>query len=105
MDCIVEEIAYCCPQSRHTIVKALRSQIPEVDIEWICFENDLEGANWNVQHRDDSGKQDIQGHIDINRKYHRVYTYPHGATIRPIMRVNQSRLFADPHGKRDVEGG
>ena len=89
MDCVVEEIAYCCAHSRETIVKILRSQVPGVEIEWICLENDLESANWNVTHRDEVEKQNIQGHIDINRKYHCLYTYPDGATIKPIIRINQ----------------
>lgn len=94
MDCIVEEIAYCCSHSRAAVVNVLRSQVPEVQIEWICFENDLAGANWNVEHRADAAKQDIQGHIDINGKYHCVYTYPQGAIIMSITRVNQSGAIA-----------
>lgn len=95
LDCIVEEIAYCCADYRDTIVRALRSRVQNLEIEWICLENDLEGANWNVEHRDDVGKEDVQGHIGINRKYHRVYTYPDGATIRPITRIDQGERTTD----------
>jgi len=94
MDCIVEEIAYCCSHSRDVVVSALCSQVPEVQVEWICFENDLASANWNVEHRADAAKQDIPGHVDINRKYHCVYTYPEGAKIVPITRVSESGAIA-----------
>ena len=48
-DCIVEEISFCHSGRRKWIVDFL-SQVPELQIEWKAFENDLESANWNVMH-------------------------------------------------------
>ena len=87
-DCIVEEIAYCHPDTRDGFVADLRSQVPDVEIEWICFENDLESANWNVMHRTNKG--DVEGHLAINREWHSVYRCPDGAKIIPITRIGKA---------------
>lgn len=62
-NCIVEEIAYCEPDRREKFVAYLCSEVPNVKIKWICFENDLESANWNIQHRRNKG--DVDGHLRI----------------------------------------
>lgn len=85
-NCIVEEIAYCHPHAREEILKHLHSQVPNVEIEWICFENNLESANWNVRHR--KNKDNPEGHYKINQHYHCLYQYPDGATVIQITRIN-----------------
>lgn len=84
-DCVVEEIAYCSSQFRERIELLLRAQVPDVAITWICLENDLESANWNVQHRTNKG--DVPGHLAINAYWHSRYSYPAGAPIIPITRI------------------
>lgn len=91
-DCIVEEIAYCYAPNRDRMETELRSQVPDVKIEWICFENDLENANWNVTHR--TNKRDVAGHLAINRDWHRVYTCPDGAKMIAITRIDQGKSTA-----------
>ena len=83
-DCIVEEFRYCFQGERDQIVQRL-SSIVGIEIEWFCLENDLESANWNVQHRDDA--RNIAEHIDLNCRISPVYEYPAGAKIIPITRV------------------
>jgi hypothetical protein len=84
-DCIVQEIGFCFAEEREVIDRALRHQLPGVGIEWICFENDLESANWNVCHRTNKGKPEL--HLEINERVHRQYTYPHGCTPLRIHRI------------------
>lgn len=91
-DCIVEEIAYCHAPNRDRIETELRSQVPDVEIEWICFENDLESANWNVTHR--TNKRDVAGHLAINRDCHRLYTCPDDAKMIAITRIDQGKSTA-----------
>lgn len=89
-NCIVEEIAYCLPSRREAIVATLCSLVPSVEIEWICFENDLESANWNVRHR--KHKRDaVQGHLHINQCYHGLYIYPGGTKVIPITRTDENK--------------
>jgi tagatose-1,6-bisphosphate aldolase len=66
--CIIEEIAYCLPSRREAIVSKLCAMVPDIEIEWVCFENSLESANWNVIHR--KNKEDVPGHLRINQCYH-----------------------------------
>lgn len=88
-NCVVEEIAYCLPSRREAIVTNLCSVLFDIEIEWICFENDLESANWNVRHR--KNKSDVQGHLHINQCYHGLYIYPGGAKIIPITRIDENK--------------
>ena len=83
-DCIVDEVRFCLPAYREQIVQSL-SQITDLEMHWICFENDLETANWNVIHR--TNKDDPEGHLDINLRLHPHYTYPVNAEIIPIQRI------------------
>lgn len=83
-DCIVDEVRFCLPTYREQILQSL-SQITSLDMRWICYENDLETANWNVIHRTDKG--DPEGHLDINLRLHPHYTYPANAEIVPIQRI------------------
>lgn len=92
--CIVEEIAYCLPSRREAIVSNLCSVASNVEIEWICFENDLESANWNVTHRKDENKSNVLGHLHINQCYHGLYIYPGGAKVIPIVRIDESKITA-----------
>lgn len=87
-NCIVEEIAYCHPRAREEIVMFLRSQVPGVEMEWVCFENDLQSANWNVTHR--RNKRDVQGHLAINQYWHSLYVCPDGAKVIPITRIDEN---------------
>ena len=83
-DCIVDEVRFCLPAYRQQILQSL-SQITSLDMRWVCYENDLETANWNVIHRTNKG--DPEGHLDINLRLHPHYTYPVNAEIVPIQRI------------------
>ena len=83
-DCIVDEVRFCLPAYREQILQSL-AQITSLDMRWICYENDLETANWNVIHRTNKG--DPEGHLDINLRLHPHYTYPANAEIVSIQRI------------------
>jgi len=83
-DCIVDEVRFCLPAYREQILQSL-SQITDLDMRWICYENDLETANWNVIHRTNKG--DPEGHLDLNLRLHPHYTYPANAEIVQIQRI------------------
>ena len=83
-DCIIDEVRFCLPAYRDQILQSL-SQITGLDTRWICYENDLETANWNVIHRTDKG--DPEGHLALNLRLHPHYTYPADAEIIPILKI------------------
>jgi hypothetical protein len=84
-DCVVEEISFCRPDNREFITRLLSQKVPDAQIEWICIENDLEAANWNVTHRTNKGEADR--HMEINGRVHQQYSYPDDCTLLPITRI------------------
>ena len=83
-DCIIEEMNFCSQDPRDEIIKYILENAPETKIKWVCFENDLESANWNVRLRPN---KPIDGHLKINEQLHRDYTYQSGVEIIPITRI------------------
>jgi hypothetical protein len=87
-DCGIEEIHYCIPSYREPFERRLRGDVPGVEIEWVCFANDLDSANWNITHRKNKG--DAEAHRDINGRLHVQYICPAGSPILPIHRISAS---------------
>ncbi|SRR6266851_10033102 len=77
-DCIVVEITLCREDVRQEFIPWLLRHVPEAQIKWICFRNDLEKANANAWRRPD---RDPAGHIAINHWVAQNYTYPPGAEV------------------------
>ncbi len=84
-DCIVEEMDFCFQPPRDVVKNYIIETVPDTFIKWICFENDLDSANWNVERRTNKGE--IKNHLRINRRLHKRYTYQAGAEIIPITRI------------------
>ncbi len=84
-DCIIEEMNFCFQDPRNEIIRYILNKASGTKIEWVCFENNLESANWNVRQRTNKG--DIDGHLKINEQLHRDYTYQPGVEIIPITRI------------------
>ena len=60
--------------------------IPNVEVKWIGFENDVDTANHNCMHRKNKG--DGPGHVRINNNWTRFpYTFPDGSERRRIYRL------------------
>lgn len=84
-NCVVSDISLCIEGVRRMVVSRLLVDVPGVEIEWVCMENDRVMADKNVEWRASRGqKTDVEGHLAINKGYSEVYTYPDGATIIPI---------------------
>jgi hypothetical protein len=75
-DCVVVEIAFCLAPDREAFLTWLKAEVPDVVVEWLCIENDLEKANKNCRAR--PGK-DAEEHIAINLKVSPNYKYPDNA--------------------------
>ncbi len=84
-DCIVEEMDFCFQNPRNEAIKYILENAPETEIKWVCFESDIESANWNVRLR--TNKNDIDNHLHINKQLNTLYTYQSGAEIVPITRI------------------
>lgn len=84
-NCVIEEIAYCTQEGRTQLTTIIEKEVKGVAIEWVCLENDLSSANWNVKKR--TNKNNIEGHLNINNHWHSLYTYPVGIKPIPITRI------------------
>jgi hypothetical protein len=89
-NCTVEEWEFRTAENRLVVINELKRCIPGVNIRWICFERDIESANWNVSVRPDAGKEDVLGHLQINDIMESTYTIPDGAEVRKIHRLPPS---------------
>ena len=85
IDCIIDEWKYSIPRFRDKILVDLVN-VPNLQVEWICFENDRANADWNVVHR--TNKADAEGHLRINEFLSDVYQYPAQAQILKITRID-----------------
>src|SRR5262249_53890118 len=84
VDCVVEEIHGCEARYRETLVRSAVSDIPDLVVEWVCFENDVESANWNVDRRP---IKDAGDHRQINESLTQVYSCPDHARTLKITRI------------------
>jgi hypothetical protein len=84
-DCIIDEWKYSIPRFRDKILADLIN-VPDLELEWICFENDHASADWNVRHRKNKG--DVEGHLRINEFLSDVYQWPEQAQILKITRID-----------------
>jgi hypothetical protein len=84
-DCIIDEWKYSIPRFRDKILADLVN-VPDLELEWICFENDNASADWNVRHRKNKG--DVEGHLRINEFLSDVYQWPEQAQILKITRID-----------------
>ena len=84
-DCIIDEWKYSIPRFREKILADLVN-VPNLELEWICFENDRASADWNVRHRKNKG--DVEGHLRINEFLSDVYQWPKQAQILKITRID-----------------
>ena len=85
IDFIIDEWKYSIPRFRDKILADL-VDVPNLQVEWICFENDRTSADWNVVHR--TNKADAEGHLRINEFLSDVYQYPAQAQILKITRID-----------------
>lgn len=78
-DAAVGDIGFCLAEKRNKIMDRLAS-VPNVNIRWLCIENDVEKANRNCRGRDDG--RDLQQLMRNNSALTVAYnSYPEGATI------------------------
>ena len=91
VDCIIDEWRYTIPLFRKKILSELKA-VPDLELAWICFENDRASADWNLRHRTNKG--DVEGHLAINEFLCRVYDCPHEAKILNITRINEQKSGA-----------
>lgn len=89
--CIVSERKYRSTHKRNEFIEKLRRRVrpaPAPNIESIFFENDLDAANHNCQHRTNKANDPGgQRHIIQNKKDAEDYQIPDDAIVVKIYRI------------------
>jgi hypothetical protein len=84
-DCVISERAFLRKENQEEIVREILATAPDTEIEWFCFENNLEKANRNCQReRKDKQPGSEAAHMRMNEADSRFYNYPADATILPV---------------------
>jgi len=83
-DCVVEEAFYCIRNHRDGFLAVL-SSVPDVEIRFVVFADDIESANWNVQRR--TNKARVPEHMAINAHLKAHFSFPDACEIRSIHRI------------------
>lgn len=78
--CVIAERQFMFASRRDEYEKQLKADFPDVQVNWLFFENDLESANHNCESRSPK-RGDIGGtsHIDQNKNDSPCYNIPEHA--------------------------
>jgi hypothetical protein len=88
-NCAVSDIAFCMPERRSALLKAIRTRFPNEPIEWIYFENSPEKCRSNIQRRKRERMDlDLKALESIAERY----VIPAGITVLPIHSENSETL-------------
>lgn len=80
-DCAVSDIAFCMPERRSALLKAIKVRFPNEPIEWIYFENSPEKCRSNIKQRDREGiDRDLRALELVAERY----VIPAGVIVVPI---------------------
>ena len=80
-DCAVSDIAFCIPERRSALLKAIRLRFPNEPIEWIYFENSPEKCRRNITRRNRDGMDRDLKALEL---FAEKYAVPAGVTVIPI---------------------
>ena len=88
LDCVVVEVAYLSNAGREFLAQTVGQANPGSRIDYVCFENDVTVANANcVARARRDATRDAEGNCRQNEHMAQMYTYPDGAEIRPMHRL------------------
>lgn len=80
-DCAASDIAFCKPERRSALLKAVRVRFPNEPIEWVYFENSPEKCRSNIQRRN---REQMDRDMKALEVFAEEYVIPAGATVVPI---------------------
>jgi hypothetical protein len=81
--CLVADIDFCKANSRYEAESALRTQIPDLMLGWLFFENDFHACQANIRRR---ASRSIEDNLRALQEYRALYEIPIGAQVIPVWR-------------------
>ena len=79
-NCVISDCEFCKKEVRKELTEVVTYHVPNVEIVWICFENNPEQCGKNVI----SSQREVKGRLPRIDTYTKVYSYPMGATTLPV---------------------
>lgn len=83
---LVADIDFCKANSRHEAEAVLRTQIPELTLSWLFFENDFHACQANIRRR---ASRSIEDNLRALHQYSALYQIPNGAQVIPVSRSSE----------------
>jgi len=80
-ECLVSDIDFCKADARQEATVLLRREIPDVEIQWRCYENAPDKCRKNVVAR---ARPSLPNDLRAIEKYAPIYTYPDGCQPIPV---------------------
>jgi hypothetical protein len=80
---LVADIDFCKTNSRHEAEATLRTQIPDLTLSWLFFENDFHACQANIRRR---ASRSIEDNLRALHHYSDFYQIPNGAPVIPVWR-------------------
>jgi predicted kinase len=75
-DCVIADIAFCCPQRRHALQQRLSRDVG-VEIRWVYFENAPDKCRRNILRR---ARESQKADLEALERFAAVYSIPDGVT-------------------------
>ena len=82
--CLVTDIDFCKANSRREAEAAVRTQIPDLMLSWLFFENDFRACQANIRRR---ASLSIEDNLRALREYRALYQIPIGAQVVPVWKL------------------
>jgi hypothetical protein len=79
--CLVADIDFCKANSRYEAETALRTQVHDLMLSWLFFENDFHACQANIRRR---ASQSIEDNLRALHEYRALYQIPIGAQVIPV---------------------
>ena len=79
--CVIADIAFCDPVRRNRLQQAILAELPELQIEWIYFDNAPKKCESNIRHRN---RQLIEKDLEALANFAGRYVIPDGVTPIPV---------------------
>lgn len=91
--CAISDIRLCEREYRKSVLDALREQIPEVSIEWVCFDcstpDAIEICRDNVRYRAETTSRNCEHALEWIDRLARKYTVARRAQVHPVVHARR----------------
>jgi predicted kinase len=81
-NCVVADVDFCKAEARTEAEQVLRDEVPDMEVRWIYFSNDIASCEANIRHQKGRNFED---RLTAIHRYSSQYTIPSGAEVRSVV--------------------